>query len=79
MKWISVDDELPKSDDEFLVVLGGTDVIACFFNPWLSDPQRNREYSFHWFTEQDIPSYGSERCEMMGVTHWMPFPPPPTK
>lgn len=72
-EWVSVDDGLPKTDDEFLVAAGG-DVFSCMFNPWLSDPLKNREHSFHWFTWQEIPGYGSERCEVMGVTHWMSLP-----
>lgn len=75
-EWISVDDKLPETDDEFLVCANGC-VTSCSFNPWISSRLENYENSFHWFTWSDIPNYGSEKCEVMGVTHWMNFPKPP--
>ena len=39
---------------------------------------RNKRATFGWFKWQDVPGYGSERCEIMGVTHWMPLPEGPT-
>jgi uncharacterized Zn finger protein len=75
-EWISVDDELPVNDDEFLVVSHG-ETRVCKFNPWRSDPNKNKEYSYMWFYEEDIPHYGSQRCEVFCVTYWMPMPTPP--
>lgn len=75
-EWISVEGRLPESDDEFLVVAYG-EVRTCMFNPWLSDPSKNREHSYQWFEELDIPNFGSERYNVGGVTHWMPLPEPP--
>lgn len=72
-KWISVNDRLPDDDGEFLVVLCGK-VAVREFNPWAFGGGEN---SFRWFECRDIPNYGSEKCESLGVTHWMPLLEPP--
>ncbi|PHS02458.1 MAG: hypothetical protein COA78_21290 [Blastopirellula sp.] len=71
-KWVSVNDECPEMDGEFLVCIGG-DVTTCEHNPWIGQG----ENSYRWFEWQDVPNYGSEKCELLGVTHWMPLPEPP--
>ena len=61
MEWISVEDELPKDDGEFLVCLYG-DVTVKEFNPWTSG---NGENSFEWFDWENIPGYGSPPWRMV--------------
>ena len=73
MKWINVNDKLPKDDGEFLVCACG-EVSVKEFNPWASGIGEN---SFEWFYWRDIPNYGSEKCQVLGVTHWMPLPEAP--
>ena len=75
MEWISVKDELPKDNGEHLVCIYG-DVTVLEFNPWTSG---NDENSFEWFKWENIPGYGSQKGQILGVTHWMPLPQPPTK
>jgi len=73
MEWIDVKDELPKDDGEFLVCFYG-DVTTKEFNPWVSGDGEN---SYAWFEWENIPGYGSQKSEILGVTHWMPLPKPP--
>lgn len=73
-EWVSVDDRLPDTDGEFIVLVYG-DVTTKEFNPWASGG--DGEQSYQWFEWQDVPNYGSEKCNVLGVTHWMPLPPTP--
>ena len=73
-QWISCGDRLPETDGEFIVCVGG-DVTTYDFNPWASGDGEN---SYQWYEWQDVPNYGSEKCLVLGVTHWMPLPPPPS-
>jgi len=73
-QWIDVNERLPETDDEFIVCVSG-DVVTCEFNPWTCG---EGEGSYQWFEWQDVPNYGSEKCLITGVTHWMPLPKPPT-
>ena len=74
MEWISIEDRLPKDDGEYLVCLCGN-VTVKEFNPWTSG---NGSNSFEWFEWEKIPGYGSEKGQVLGVTHWMPLPKPPS-
>ena len=73
-QWIDVNERLPETDDEFIVCVSG-DVVTCEFNPWTCG---EGDGSYQWFEWQDVPNYGSEKCLITGVTHWMPLPKPPT-
>lgn len=63
MKWINVNDKLPKGD------IGR--YIACFKNKAVMQIHYS-EYGNRWWsmTCGDIPKHNP-------VTHWMPFPDPP--
>lgn len=70
MEWISVKDRLPDNDDEQLVCIG-EDVYTYQYNPWGDDKNKG------WFGWEDIPSWGSEKHPVHGVSYWMPLPKAP--
>jgi len=65
-QWVSVKDDLPKR---------GQTVIAWAANGKDQTPDLMQEAHFNG---RDFV-YGFHRNWMRGVTHWMPFPEPPTE
>ena len=62
--WITVKDNPPSGQDEVLT-WDGKDVES-FLPDTLQDG------------ENEPFNTGKERCERFGITHWMPYPKPPT-
>lgn len=62
-KWISVNDRLPNEEDEGTEFLV-TNGVLCVVCEWRG----------YWNND---PFCGDKVCDE--VTHWMPFPPPPTE
>jgi hypothetical protein len=71
-EWISVEDGLPKNDDEYLIwphhKYAGA--IASFY-PW-DDNNGHVKNTFEIVSDYDEVS-------QVSVTHWMPLPKPPTQ
>ena len=77
--WVSVDTDMPSEDCETYIVFSCGEVTTCQFNKFPSDPEKNLEYSYRWYTYNNVPNWGVERVEVLDVTHWRPLPPPPVK
>lgn len=75
--WISVKDELPKSDYDVVLIIYSNDVNDYAY-PYTSDEaQRIAFYSNgHWW-EESFPEACKKDNVIADVTHWMPLPAPP--
>ena len=70
MKWISIKEELPKEDEQVLLLVNEEDVIEGCLNS-------DRQYSdFNFIT---LYAHGCGCCATSGdiVTHWMKLPKKP--
>lgn len=73
MKWISVNDNLPRADEKVLFVCvfaneNGSEPSICFGNKGSDDPD-----SRLWYDDTAC-DYDGQPVDVYGVTHWMPLP-----
>ncbi len=78
MKWISVEDRLPESDDAVLICQAGA--ANEYSYPYTFEDSIEVAFFSHpkWFLEDwDDDRFGKDDFLLEGVTHWMPLPEPP--
>ena len=85
MKWINVDDELPKIEKDCWRAALPVNVIVDRFGQYLCYPCRYGNGVFYWADALrfgdgtgDHPESCGRGTEVLNVTHWMPLPEPPT-
>lgn len=66
MSWISVKDELPKSNFCWYLICTEGMATMSFF-------EKHENGDVYWLCHNDA----EDRDEWDNVTHWMPLPPPP--
>lgn len=63
-KWISVNDELPSENGQYLVKMPNS-------------PFNRKGQAVSEFTSSVKPNFSYDRLHIDQVTHWMPLPEPP--
>ena len=72
-EWISVNDRLPETDNDYLVLTESKDIFKAYFNEY------SKEFgSYSDIYDTDTLGYvDSEWLKYEEITHWMPLPQPP--
>lgn len=65
-KWISVEDRLPKKDQEILIYRGHHSGLINVYT-YMGNNEWEDDYGYWGRTDDE------------GITHWMPLPAPPTE
>lgn len=82
MKWISVKNELPKSDQIVLIRRNDNSLFVAKFDDYTNSLESVRDFYLANINFGDLPRYCLGYADVYGtgygnITHWMPLPNPP--
>lgn len=78
-QWISVEDKLPDSDGEYLVLHEDGSMFTTTYDSCVDEPDERWGCWKEYFSSETLGSLGSDWLPIFGITHWMPIPVLPEK